>query len=161
MSGETLRLVTTQGDVVIRLRPDLAPNHVARFTELAKEGAYDGVIFHRVIRDFMAQTGDVRYGNSESPDFDIRRVGTGGSGKADLAAEFNDAKHVRGTVSTARTANPNSANSQFFICFSETPWLNRQYTVWGEVIEGMENVDKLAHGEPPANPDKIVKAIVE
>jgi peptidylprolyl isomerase len=136
------------GDVVIRLRPDLAPNHVARIAELAGEGFYDGVPFHRVIPGFMAQGGDP--------------TGTGmsGSDKPDLKQEFNDEPHVRGTCSMARTAAPDSANSQFFICFEDTPFLNRQYTVWGQVESGMEHIDALPKGEPPKEPGKIVKAVV-
>jgi peptidylprolyl isomerase len=134
------------GDVVIRLRPDLAPGHVQRIRELAQEGFYDGVVFHRVIAGFMAQGGDPT------------GRGTGGSDKPDLKAEFSAAPHVRGTCSMARTSNPNSANSQFFICFGDAGFLDRQYTVWGEVVEGMEHVDALPKGEPPRTPGKIVKA---
>jgi cyclophilin family peptidyl-prolyl cis-trans isomerase len=140
----TLLIETSKGDVVIELRPDLAPNHVARIKELAREKLYDGIVFHRVIDGFMAQVGCPR-GN-----------GTGGSDKPDLKAEFSDEKHVRGTVSAARSSNPDSANSQFFICFDEAPWLNRQYSVWGKVTEGMDIVDQLEKGEPVRNPDKIV-----
>ncbi len=139
----TLLLETTQGDVVIELRPDLAPNHVARIKELAREGFYNGIVFHRVIDGFMAQTGCPQ------------GTGTGGSGKK-LKAEFNDAKHVRGTCSMARSMDPNSGDSQFFICFGDASWLDGQYTAWGQVIEGMENVDKIKRGEPVSNPDKIV-----
>ncbi len=134
------------GDVVIRLRPDLAPGHVARIRELAGEGFYDGVPFHRVIPGFMAQGGDPT------------GRGTGGSDKPDLKAEFNTQPHVRGTCSMARTNNPDTANSQFFICFDDARFLDRQYTVWGEVVEGMEHVDALPKGEPPRTPGKIVKA---
>ncbi|MBC2859455.1 MULTISPECIES: peptidylprolyl isomerase [Stappia] len=134
---------TTQGQVVINMRPDLAPNHVARIKELAREGFYDGIVFHRVIEGFMAQTGCPR------------GTGTGGSGKK-LRAEFNAEPHVRGTCSMARAQDPNSGDSQFFICFTDARFLDRQYTVWGEVIEGMENVDKIKRGEPVQNPDKIV-----
>ncbi|HEY9211413.1 MAG TPA: peptidylprolyl isomerase [Ancylobacter sp.] len=149
MSDEThLLLETTQGPVKIRFRPDLAPGHVARIIELAKEGFYDDVPFHRVIEGFMAQTGDGQFGN-----------GTGGSGKK-LKAEFNKGRHVRGTASMARAQNPDSGDSQFFICFGDASFLDGQYTVWGEVTEGMENVDKIKRGEPVANPDKIVKASV-
>ncbi|MDF2621970.1 MAG: peptidyl-prolyl cis-trans isomerase cyclophilin type [Xanthobacteraceae bacterium] len=143
----TLLLETTQGPVKIRLRPDLAPGHVARISELAKEGFYDGVPFHRVIEGFMAQTGDPT------------GTGRGGSGQK-LKAEFNKGRHVRGTVSMARAQHPDSGDSQFFICFSDASFLDGQYTVWGEVIEGMENVDKIKRGEPVMNPDKIVKASV-
>jgi peptidylprolyl isomerase len=136
------------GDVVIKLRPDLAPGHVARIKELAGEGFYDGVVFHRVIPGFMAQGGDPT------------GTGMGGSEKPDLQAEFNDAQHVRGVCSMARSSNPNSANSQFFICFDDARFLDKQYTVWGEVISGMEHVDALPKGEPPRSPGKIVKATV-
>jgi len=143
-----LNLETGQGggDVVIRLRPDLAPGHVQRIRELAQEGFYDGVVFHRVIPGFMAQGGDPT------------GRGTGGSDKPDLRAEFSTEPHVRGTCSMARTNDPNSANSQFFICFDDARFLDRQYTVWGEVIEGMDHVDALPKGEPPRQPGKIVKA---
>lgn len=140
----TILMLTSQGDVTIRLRPDLAPKHVERIKELARESFYDGIVFHRVIDGFMAQVGCPK-GN-----------GTGGSDKPDIVAEFNDEKHVRGTCSMARAASPDSANSQFFICFGDTPFLNKQYTVWGEVTEGMEYVDKLKRGEPVSDPDKIV-----
>ncbi|MCE7028308.1 peptidylprolyl isomerase [Jiella avicenniae] len=140
---DTLVLETTKGKVVIKLRPDIAPNHVARVKELAREGFYDGVVFHRVIDGFMAQTGDPT------------GTGSGGSDKPDLKAEFSDEPHKRGTVSAARTANPNSANSQFFICFEDAPWLNKQYSVWGEVIEGMDVVDTIKRGEPVRDPDQI------
>jgi len=143
-----LLLETTQGPVKIKFRPDLAPNHVARIAELATEGFYNNVPFHRVIEGFMAQTGDGQFGN-----------GTGGSGKK-LKAEFNKGRHVRGTASMARAQNPDSGDSQFFICFTDASFLDGQYTVWGEVVEGMENVDKIKRGEPVANPDKIVKASV-
>jgi peptidylprolyl isomerase len=136
------------GDVVIRLRPDLAPGHVARIKELANEGFYDGVVFHRVIDGFMAQGGDPT------------GTGMGGSEKPDLAAEFNDEPHVRGVCSMARSSNPNSANSQFFICFDDARFLDRQYTVWGVVESGMEHVDALPKGEPPRSPGKIAKATV-
>ena len=144
----TLLLTVESGDVVIRLRPDLAPQHVARIKELAREGFYDGVVFHRVIDGFMAQGGDPS------------GTGMGGSDKPDLPAEFSSEPHVRGVCSMARTSNPNSANSQFFICFDDATFLDRQYTVWGEVVEGMENIDALPKGEPPRNPGKIVKATV-
>ena len=140
----TIILETSKGQVVIELRPDLAPNHAARMKELAREGFYDGIVFHRVIDGFMAQVGCPK-GN-----------GTGGSDKPDLKAEFSQEKHVRGTISAARSSNPNSANSQFFIVFDDAPWLNGQYSVYGKVIEGMENVDKLERGEPVRNPDKII-----
>ncbi len=141
----TLLLETTKGPVTIEMRPDLAPNHVARIKELVRQGFYDGIVFHRVIEDFMAQTG-CPHG-----------TGTGGSGQK-LKAEFSREKHVRGTVSMARAQNPDSGDSQFFICFTEAPWLDGQYTVWGQVTAGMDNVDKIERGEPVKNPDKIVKA---
>ena len=140
----TLVIETTKGNVVIAMRPDLAPGHVEHIKKLAREGAYDGVVFHRVIDGFMAQTGDPT------------GTGMGGSDKPDLKAEFSNMAHVRGTCSMARSQNPNSANSQFFICFEDAPWLNRQYSVWGQVIEGMENVDKIKRGEPVRDPDSIV-----
>jgi peptidyl-prolyl cis-trans isomerase B (cyclophilin B) len=152
----TIIMETTKGKVVIELLPDLAPNHVARIKELTKEGAYDGVVFHRVIDDFMAQTGDVKFGKEGGAEFNPARAGMGGSDKPDLKAEFSNVNHVRGTCSMARSMDPNSANSQFFICFTEAPWLNKQYSIWGQVIEGMDNVDTLERGEPVANPDKIV-----
>ena len=144
--SETLTLSLSTGDVVIRLRPDLAPQHVERISSLAQEGFYDGVVFHRVIDGFMAQGGDP--------------TGTGmsGSDKPDLKAEFNEAPHVRGTCSMARTQVPDSANSQFFICFDDAGFLDRQYTVWGEVTDGMDLIDALPKGEPPRNPGKIVTA---
>jgi len=144
----TLVMETSKGSVKIALRPDLAPAHVARIKELAREGFYDGIVFHRVIDGFMAQTGCPQ------------GRGTGGSGK-NLKAEFNEEPHVRGTASMARAASPDSGDSQFFICFGDAPFLNRQYTVWGAVSEGMENVDQLQRGEPPANPDKIISMKVE
>jgi len=148
-SPETLTLTLDSGDVVIKLRPDLAPQHVDRIAELANEGFYDGVVFHRVIPGFMAQGGDP--------------TGTGmsGSSKPNLPAEFSREPHVRGTASMARTMDPNSANSQFFICFDDARFLDGQYTVWGEVTDGMEHIDALPKGEPPANPGKIVKARAE
>jgi cyclophilin family peptidyl-prolyl cis-trans isomerase len=151
-----LIMETTKGKVVIELFPDLAPGHVGRIKELAREGAYDGVVFHRVIEGFMAQTGDVKFGNSSTPSFAPSRAGMGGSEKPDLKAEFSNTSHSRGTCSMARSQNPNSANSQFFICFDDAAFLNRQYTVWGQVIEGMDNVDKIKRGEPVVDPDKIV-----
>src|SRR3954462_511816 len=142
---DTMILDTTKGRVVIAMRPDLAPGHVARIKELVREGFYDGVVFHRVIDGFMAQTGDPT------------GTGTGGSGQK-LKAEFSKEKHVRGTVSMARANNPDSGDSQFFICFADSPFLNGQYTVWGAVTAGMENVDKIRRGEPVINPDNILKA---
>ena len=148
MADETLTLSLDSGDVAIKLRPDLAPNHVARITELAGEGFYDGVKFHRVIPGFMAQGG--------CPN----GTGMGGSSKPNLKQEFNAEPHVRGVCSMARTNDPNTANSQFFICFDDASFLDRQYTVWGQVISGMEHVDALPKGEPPANPGVIRKATV-
>ena len=152
----TLIIELKDGKVVIELYKDDAPNHVERIKELASEGKYDGVVFHRVIEGFMAQTGDIEHGNSK--DFSKRRVGTGGSDLPDLKEEFNDRKHIKGTCSMARSASPDSANSQFFICFNDkASYLDRQYTVFGKVIEGMEFVDKITRGEPPQDPDKIIK----
>ena len=149
------------GDVKIEMFPDVAPNHVKRITELANSGKYDNVVFHRVIDGFMAQTGDVKFGNSDSKDFDLRRAGMGGSDLPDLNQEFNDVPHERGTLSMARSSDPNSANSQFFICFDQAPFLDRQYTVFGKVIDGMEFVDKIKRGDSDNNgsvsdPDKII-----
>jgi peptidylprolyl isomerase len=140
----TILLETSKGNVTIELRPDLAPGHVERIKELAREGFYDGIVFHRVIPGFMAQVGCPK------------GTGTGGSDKPDLQAEFNDEPHVRGICSMARTNYPHSANSQFFICFDDARFLDGQYTVWGKVTEGMDVVDQLAKGEPPRNPDKII-----
>ena len=144
------------GDVKIELFEKVAPNHVKRIKQLANDGKYDGVVFHRVIDGFMAQTGDVQFGNSSNSEFDIRRAGTGNSDLPDLKEEFNDLPHERGTLSMARTSDPNSANSQFFICFKESSFLDRQYTVFGKVIEGMEFVDNIKRGEPASDPDKII-----
>ena len=148
------------GDVKIEMYPDVAPNHVKRIQELADSGQYDNVVFHRVIDGFMAQTGDVKFGNSSTKDFDLRRAGIGGSDLPDLNQEFNDLPHDRGTVSMARSSDPNSANSQFFICFKPAPFLDRQYTVFGKVIEGMEFVDMITKGDGDngavSNPDKII-----
>jgi len=145
------------GDVKIELFEDVAPNHVKRIKELADSGQYDNVVFHRVIDGFMAQTGDVQFGNSSNDNFDLRRAGTGNSDLPDLKEEFNDLPHVRGTLSMARTSDPNSANSQFFICFNDkASYLDRQYTVFGKVIEGMEFVDNIKRGEPASDPDKII-----
>ena len=144
------------GDVKIELYEDKAPNHVKRIQLLAKEGKYDGVVFHRVIDGFMAQTGDVKFGNSSNDDFNLRSAGTGGSDLPDLKEEFSNLPHQRGTLSMARSQNPDSANSQFFICFKEASFLDRQYTVFGKVIEGMEFVDKIKRGEPASDPDKII-----
>ena len=149
------------GDVKIELFEDVAPNHVKRIKELANDGKYDNVVFHRVIDGFMAQTGDVKFGNSESKDFDLRRAGMGGSDLPDLKQEFSSLPHDRGTLSMARSSDPNSANSQFFICFKPAPFLDRQYTVFGKVIEGMDLVDKIKRGDESNNgsvsdPDKIL-----
>ena len=143
----TLKLETTKGDVVIEMRPDLAPGHVARIKELVREGFYDGVVFHRVIDGFMAQTGCPQ------------GTGTGGSGKK-LKTEFNAEPHVRGVVSMARAQSPDSGDSQFFIVFDDATFLDQQYTAWGKVISGMENVDKIKRGEPVRDPDKIIKASI-
>ena len=149
------------GDVKIEMYPDVAPNHVKRIQELADSGQYDNVVFHRVIDGFMAQTGDVKFGNSSTNEFDIKRAGMGGSDLPDLKAEFNNLPHERGTLSMARSTDPNSANSQFFICFVATPFLDRQYTVFGKVTEGMEFVDSIKKGDSNnngsvSNPDKII-----
>ena len=149
------------GDVKIELFEDVAPNHVKRIKELANDGKYDNVVFHRVIDGFMAQTGDVKFGNSESKDFDLRRAGMGGSDLPDLKQEFSSLPHDRGTLSMARSSDPNSANSQFFICFKPAPFLDRQYTVFGNVVEGMDLVDKIKRGDESNNgsvsdPDKII-----
>ena len=152
-----INLVLKDGTVVIETRPDLAPKHVAQIKKLVSEGQYDGVVFHRVIEGFMAQTGDVKFGNSSKDSYNISRAGTGGSSLPDIEAEFSNANHGRGAVSMARSQNPNSANSQFFICFKDASFLDGQYTVWGYVIEGMEFVDNIKLGEPPKDPDKIIK----
>ena len=148
------------GDVMIELFNDIAPNHVERFKILANEKKYDGVVFHRVIDGFMAQTGDVQYGNSNLESYDLRRAGTGGSNYPDLKAEFSELPHERGTLSMARSADPNSANSQFFICFKASAHLDRQYSVFGKVIKGMEFVDLIKRGDSPngevSKPDKII-----
>ena len=149
------------GEVKIELFEDVAPNHVKRIKDLANAGKYDNVVFHRVIDGFMAQTGDVKFGNSTSNDFNLQRAGMGGSDLPDLKAEFNDIPHERGTLSMARSSDPNSANSQFFICFEPAPFLDRQYTVFGKVISGMEYVDKIKRGDSNNNgavkdPDKII-----
>jgi peptidylprolyl isomerase len=144
---DTLIIETTKGPVTVEMRPDLAPNHVARIKKLARQGFYDGVVFHRVIDGFMAQTGDPT------------GTGRGGSGQK-LRAEFNAEPHTRGAVSMARAQSPDSGDSQFFICFDNATFLDRQYTVWGRVVDGMENVDKLARGEPPAKPDKMISVRV-
>ncbi len=157
----TMILKLKDGEVKIELFPDVAPGHVKRIKELANSGKYNGVVFHRVIDGFMAQTGDVQFGNSDSKEFDLNRAGMGGSDLPDLKAEFNNLPHERGTLSMARSQNPDSANSQFFICFQPAPFLDRQYTVFGKVISGMEFVDKIKRGDSNNNgavtdPDKII-----
>ena len=154
-------LKLNNGDVKIELFPDVAPNHVKRIKELAEAGKYDNVVFHRVLDGFMAQTGDVKFGNSSSDDFNLSRAGMGGSDLPDLKQEFNNLPHDRGTLSMARSSDPDSANSQFFICFKPAPFLDKQYTVFGKVIEGMELVDKIKRGDENnngsvADPDKII-----
>ena len=153
------------GDVVIELFEEIAPNHVQRFKQLATEKKYDGVVFHRVIDGFMAQTGDVQFGNSTLETFDIRRAGTGASEYPDLKAEFSNIAHQRGTLSMARSSDPNSANSQFFICFKSAPHLDRQYKVFGKVIKGMEFVDLIKKGEGSngavSEPDKIISLVIK
>ena len=148
------------GDVKIELFEDVAPNHVKRIKELANSGKYDNVVFHRVIEGFMAQTGDVKFGNTNSPDFNLSLAGTGGSDLPDLKAEFSEIAHTRGTLSAARSADPNSANSQFFICFDSAPHLDRQYSAFGKVVKGMEFIDMIKKGDPNSgavpNPDKII-----
>ena len=148
------------GDVEIKLFPEAAPNHVERIKKLANNGSYDNVVFHRVIDGFMAQTGDVQFGNSSSSNFDLNRAGTGGSNLPDLNAEFNDIPHEKGTLSMARSSDPNSANSQFFICLDNAPHLDRDYTVFGKVIKGMEFVENIKRGNGPngsvSDPDKII-----
>ena len=148
------------GEVQIELYPEKAPNHVKRFIEFADQGKYDNVVFHRVIDGFMAQTGDVKFGNTNSPDFNLSLAGTGGSELPNLKAEFSEIAHTRGTLSAARSADPDSANSQFFICFESAPHLDRQYSAFGKVIKGMEFVDMIKKGDPSsgsvANPDKII-----
>ena len=162
MAKENIMILKLKdGDVKIELFPDVAPNHVKRIQELATNGSYDNVVFHRVIEGFMAQTGDVKFGNSTSKNFDLRRAGTGGSDLPDLKSEFSDLPHQRGTLSMARSSDPNSANSQFFICFVATPFLDRQYTVFGKVIEGMELIDNIKKGDSNnngavSNPDQII-----
>ena len=155
-----MMLKTKYGDVKIELFADVAPNHVERIKTLAEQKKYDGVVFHRVIEGFMAQTGDVQFGNSNNEKFDLGRAGTGGSDLPDLKSEFSDTPHERGTLSMARSSDPNSGNSQFFICFDSAPHLDRQYTVFGKVVEGMEHIDKIKRGKESsgqvADPDKII-----
>ena len=155
----TIIIELKDGPVVIELLPDVAPKHAERMKQLARDGAYDNVAFHRVIEGFMAQTGDVEHANMEK-DYNPRRAGTGGSQYDDLPAEFSKLPHDRGTLGAARSRNPNSANSQFFINFSNNHFLNGQYTVYGRVISGMEFVDKIARGEPPASPDRMISVKV-
>ena len=155
----TILMELKDGTVTIELLPDVAPEHCNRMKELARAGAYDNVCFHRVIDGFMAQTGDVENGNMEQ-NFNIRMAGTGGSDKPDLPAEFSKLPHARGSLGAARSANPNSANSQFFINFKDNDFLNGQYTVYGQVIEGMEHVDAIVKGEPPMNPDRMISVKV-
>tara|TARA_Y100000741_G_C18046318_1_gene474530 strand:+ start:19 stop:576 length:558 start_codon:yes stop_codon:yes gene_type:complete len=157
---EIMILKLKYGEVQIELYPEKAPNHVKRFKDLAAQGKYDNVVFHRVINGFMAQTGDVQFGNSSSPDFNLGLAGTGGSDLPNLKAEFSNIAHVRGILSAARSADPNSANSQFFICFDSAPHLDREYSVFGKVIKGMEFVDMIKKGDPNSgsvsDPDKII-----
>ena len=155
----TILMELKGGTVTIELLPDIAPKHVERMKELAREGAYDNVCFHRVIDGFMAQTGDVQHGDMEDG-FNIRMAGTGGSDKPDLPAEFSGIPHDRGTLGAARSQNPDSANSQFFINFSDNHFLNRQYTVYGRVTSGMEHVDAIVRGEPPQSPDRMISVKV-
>ena len=155
----TILMELKDGTVTIELMPDLAPKHVERMKELARAGKYDNVAFHRVIEGFMAQTGDVANGNMEDK-FNLRAAGTGGSDLPNLPAEFSKVPHARGTIGAARSANPDSANSQFFINFKDNDFLNGQYTVYGQVISGMEHVDAITRGEPPANPDRMISVKV-
>ena len=160
MAKDYIILKLKYGDVEIELYPEKAPNHVKRFKDLANSGKYDGVVFHRVIDGFMAQSGDVKFGSSNSPNFNLSLAGTGGSELPNLKAEFTDIAHTRGVLSAARSADPDSANSQFFICFEAAPHLDRQYSAFGKVIKGMEYVDMIKKGEPNSgavtNPDKII-----
>ncbi|MCA0272671.1 MAG: peptidylprolyl isomerase [Proteobacteria bacterium] len=156
----TIIVTLKDGPVVIELLPDVAPKHSERMKELARAGKYDNVAFHRVIDGFMAQTGDVEHANMEAPNYNARRAGTGGSDLPDLPAEFSRIPHDRGTLGAARSQNPNSANSQFFINFKDNSFLNGQYTVYGRVISGMEHVDKIQRGEPPASPDRMISVKV-
>jgi cyclophilin family peptidyl-prolyl cis-trans isomerase len=157
---KTMILKLTYGEVEIELYPDKAPNHVKRFEELANSGKYDGVVFHRVIDGFMAQSGDVKFGNSDSPEFNLSLAGTGGSDLPNVKAEFSDIAHTRGVLSAARSSDPDSANSQFFICLDSAPHLDRQYSAFGKVVKGMEFIDKIKKGDPNSGsvpePDKII-----
>ena len=156
MAEEKIRMTLKDGVVIIETRSDVAPKHVEQIKKLINDGQYDGVVFHRVIEGFMAQTGDVEFGNSSNDKYNLSRAGTGSS-FPDIEAEFSNVNHGRGAVSMARAAPPNSANSQFFICFNDCSFLDGQYSVWGQVIEGMEFVDNITRGEPPTDPDKIIK----
>ena len=160
MAQNIMILKLSYGEVEIELYPEKAPNHVERFKKLAEEGKYNGVVFHRVIDGFMAQTGDVKFGNTNSPEFNLSLAGTGGSDLPNLKAEFIDIAHTRGILSAARSADPDSANSQFFICFESAPHLDRQYSAFGKVIKGMEFIDQIKKGDPNSgavsNPDKII-----
>tara|TARA_B100000575_G_scaffold291972_1_gene299160 strand:+ start:608 stop:1162 length:555 start_codon:yes stop_codon:yes gene_type:complete len=160
LANNIMILKLSYGNVEIELYPDKAPNHVKRFKELSDSGKYDGVVFHRVIEGFMAQTGDVKFGNSNTDDFNLNLAGTGGSNLPNVKAEFTDVAHTRGTISAARSADPDSANSQFFICFQSAPHLDRQYSAFGKVIKGMEFVDMIKKGDPNSGavsePDKII-----
>ena len=160
MAKNLMILKLSYGEVEIELYPDKAPNHVKRFMDLANSGKYDGVVFHRVIDGFMAQTGDVRFGNTNNPDYNLDLAGTGGSDLPNLKAEFTDIAHTRGVLSAARSSDPNSANSQFFICFDSAPHLDRQYSAFGKVVKGMEFIDMIKKGDPNSgsvdNPDKIL-----
>ncbi len=156
----TIIVTLKDGPVVIELLPDVAPKHSERMKALARAGKYDGVAFHRVIDGFMAQTGDVEHANMDAPSYNPRRAGTGGSDLPDLPAEFSKLPHDRGSLGAARSSNPNSANSQFFINFKDNHFLNGQYTVYGRVVSGMEHVDKILRGEPPATPDKMISVKV-
>ena len=157
VKGDIIHMTLKDGLVKIETRPDVAPKHVEQIKKLISEGKYDGVVFHRVIDGFMAQTGDVEFGNSSNNKFNLSRAGTGGSKLPDIEAEFSEVNHGRGTLSMARSQMPNSANSQFFICFNDCSFLDGQYSVWGQVVEGMEFVDNINRGEPPSEPDKIIK----
>ena len=160
MAKNIMILKLSYGEVEIELYPEKAPKHVERFKKLAEDGKYNGVVFHRVIDGFMAQTGDVKFGNTNSPEFNLSLAGTGGSDLPNLKAEFTDIAHTRGILSAARAADPDSANSQFFICFESAPHLDRQYSAFGKVIKGMEFIDQIKKGDPSSgavsNPDKII-----
>jgi cyclophilin family peptidyl-prolyl cis-trans isomerase len=166
LAEENIMIIKLEyGNVKIQLFSEIAPKHVERIKTLSKEKKYDGVVFHRVIEGFMAQTGDVKFGNSLNENYDLRRAGSGGSELPDLKSEFSDAAHLRGTLSMARSSDPNSANSQFFICLEDSPHLDRNYSVFGKVLEGMEFVDKIKKGSGPdgsvPNPDKIISITIE